>query len=112
MTAVRRAWSALSAVELEDDAGYLGGHRQERGVRGVEGVDRGRVGREGGVGVGDEPLLQGGADGHVLGADHVGAGHRAQPAAVSMVVPALMPAGASGVSSAMAASATARSTSP
>ena len=77
MTAVRRAGSAPSAVELEDDARYLGGHRQERGVRGVQGVDRGRVGREGGVGVGDEPLLQGGADGHVLGADHAGAGHRA-----------------------------------
>jgi hypothetical protein len=63
------------AAEPHDDAGYLAGHRQERGVRGVEDMDGGRVGGEGGVGVSDESLLQGRPDDLVLGADHVGAGH-------------------------------------
>jgi hypothetical protein len=67
-------------------------------------VDCGRVGGEGGVGVGDESLLQGWADDHVAGAGYVGAGYGAQPSWVTVVAPAPMPAGASGFSSAMAAS--------
>jgi hypothetical protein len=102
----------MSGKDIKHDAGDLIGHRQEGGVGRLEFAHGRRIGGERGVRVGDELALQ--RRGIVASSVHTTEvrGVEPQPSAVSALTPALMPTGASGVSSAIAASAVTGSTSP